>query len=339
MSDNKYLVTGTPHIRDNASIRGIMLDVVIALVPATVAGVFFFGAQAAVVVAVCIAACVFFEWAFKKVTKKDCTIGDLSAVVTGLLLGLNLPATVPLWLPIVGSFVAIIIAKELFGGIGQNFVNPALVGRMFLVAAYPVFMLTIPDPERTVDFGWFPAAVTGATPVDAATGATPLALLSFTDFVPMTADYFDAVVGNIPGMIGETSAIALLLGGVYLLVRRIISWRIPVIYIATVAVLTFVLGRDGMFTGLWLYEVLIGGLILGAFFMATDYSSSPVTPLGQIIMGLGCGVLTFAIRHYGGYPEGVAFAILLMNLFVPLIDKYTRPRVYGVTKKKKEAKA
>ncbi|MCL2852039.1 MAG: RnfABCDGE type electron transport complex subunit D [Defluviitaleaceae bacterium] len=332
MSDKKYVVTGTPHIRDNASISGIMMDVVIALLPATIAGIFFFGVQAGLVVLVSVAACVFFEWAYKKVTKQECTIGDFSALVTGLLLALNLPSTVPLWLPVVGAFIAIIVAKELFGGLGQNFINPALAGRAFLVAAYPVLMLDVPAPVRTIGAGQ-------STPmIDAVAEATPLEVLGRTDIMPHSADYLNAFIGNVPGMIGEVSAIALLLGGGYLLVKKIISWRIPVVFIATVALLTFVFGRQGLFTGLWLYEILLGGLMLGAFFMATDYSSSPVTHPGQIIMGLGCGVLTFAIRHYGGYPEGVAYSILIMNLFVPLIDKYTKPRVYGVSKKK-EAKA
>ena len=336
MSDHKYVVTGTPHIRDNASVRGIMLDVVIALVPAGIAGVFFFGIEAAIVMLVSIAACVFFEWAYKKMTKQECTVGDLSAIVTGILLAFNLPSNVPLWLPIVGSFVAIIIAKELFGGLGQNFINPALAGRGFLVAAYPVYMLSVPSPIRRI--GGSADAATYATPVDAFTDATPLQVMKWTDYVPTQADHLDAFIGNIPGMIGEVSAVALLIGFVYLLVKKVVSWRIPVIYIGSVALLTFVFGRQGMFTGAWLYEILLGGLFMGAIFMATDYSSSPVTPKGQIIMGLGCGILTFGIRHYGGFPEGAAFSILLMNLLVPIIDKYTKPNVYGVTKKK-EAKA
>jgi len=335
MADRKYVVTGTPHIRDNASVSKIMLDVIIALLPAGILGIYFFGIEAAMVIGISVVSCVFFEWAYKKATKQACTVRDLSAVVTGILLAFNLPSTVPLWLPIVGSFVAIIIAKELFGGLGQNFINPALAGRIFLVAAYPVLMLNVPEPIRTLGGN----IVTQATPYDVVTDATPLALLKWSDHVPTQADYINAIIGNLPGMIGEVSAIALLLGFVYLLVKRIISWRIPVVFVLTVAVFTFVFGRNGFFTGEWLYEILLGGLFLGAIFMATDYSSSPVTPLGQIIMGLGCGILTFAIRHYGGYPEGVAFAILLMNLLVPIIDKYTRPKVYGVTKTKKEAKA
>jgi len=338
MADKKYVVTGTPHIRDNAGVNKIMLDVIIALVPAGIAGIYFFGIEAAMVMVVTVAACVFFEWAYKKVTKQACTIRDLSAVVTGILLAFNLPASAPLWMPIVGAFVAIIIAKELFGGIGQNFINPALAGRAFLTAAYPVFMLNVPEPLRTL--GANLNLITQSTPHDLFTEATPLQVMKWTHHIPTQADYLNAFIGNIPGMIGEVSVIALLLGFVYLLVKKIISWRIPVVYVATVAVFTFVFGRHGgLFTGAWLYEILLGGLMLGAIFMATDYSSSPVTPLGQIIMGIGCGVLTFAIRHYGGYPEGVAYSILLMNLFVPLIDKYTKPKVYGVTKTKKEAKA
>jgi len=335
MTDKKYVVTGTPHIRDKAGVNKIMLDVIIALVPAGIAGIYFFGIEAAMVMAVSVLACVFFEWAYKKVTKQACTIKDLSAVVTGVLLAFNLPSSVPLWLPIVGAFVAIIVAKELFGGIGQNFINPALAGRAFLVAAYPVLMLNVPEPIRTLGG----RLVTQATPYDVMTDATPLALMKWSEYIPTQADYINAVIGNIPGMIGETSVIALLLGFAYLLVKKIISWRIPVVFVVTVALFTFVFGRQGFFTGAWLYEILLGGLFLGAIFMATDYSSSPVTPIGQIIMGFGCGVLTFAIRHYGGYPEGVAYSILLMNLFEPIIDKYTKPRVYGVNKAKKEAKA
>lgn len=313
MADTMYTVSSSPHIRSNDSIDGIMKDVIIALLPATLAGVYFFGVRALIIIIVSILSCVGAEAGYQKLTGQKITISDYSAAVTGLLLAFNLPATVPFWIPVIGGFFAIIIVKQFFGGLGQNFMNPALAGRAFLLASYPVLMTTWPT-------------------VDGVSSATPLGLLKESSFIPAAADYMSALFGNISGSIGETSALALLLGGGYLLYKRVINWKIPVTYIGTVFILTAIFGRQGLFGGYPLYEVLIGGLMLGAFFMATDYSSSPVTEKGQYIMGIGCGVLTAIIRVYGGYPEGVSYSILLMNLAVPLIDRYTQPRIFGEVK-------
>ncbi len=312
------MVSSTPHIRSNDSIEKIMRDVLIALTPATLAGIWFFGLRALLVIILSIASAVFAEALYQKITKQPITTKDLSAVITGLLLAMNLPPEVPAWLPIVGSFFAIIVVKQLFGGLGQNFMNPALAARAFLLASYM--------PEMT----HFTAPVGLLHPVDAVVMPTPLALvksgeLNIHNITQL--DFVQACVGNIGGCIGETSAILLLLGGLYLLYRRVITWQIPVTFIVTVFVLTYFFGR------MPLYEILIGGVMLGAFFMATDYSSSPVTPKGQLIMGFGCGVLTSLIRAYGGYPEGVSYSILLMNLAVPLIDRYTKPKVFGEVRK------
>lgn len=312
------IVSATPHVRSKDSIQTIMRDVLIALAPATIMGIVYFGFRALLVVAISVASAVVFEYLYQKLMKKTITITDCSAAVTGLLLAMNLPSTVPFYVPIVGAFVAIIITKQLFGGLGQNFMNPALAGRAFLVAAYP-------------------SATTGAAfgltnfQVDATTTATPLALIKESGFAATSNDIVNALIGNIGGCIGETCAIALILGGLYLIFKKVISWRIPVIYIATVFVLSFAFGRPSP-----VYELFIGGLMLGAFFMATDYASSPVTPQGQIIMALGCGILTALIRSFGGYPEGVSYSILLMNLCVPLIDRFTKPKIFGA--KPKEAK-
>lgn len=325
MGEKKVVISSTPHIRSNDSIERIMLDVVLALVPASLASIYFFGLRAAAVLFLTVAWCVLFEKCFQKLAKKEDTTRDLSAVVTGVLLGLSLPSSVPFWAPVVGSFFAIVVVKQLFGGLGQNFMNPALAGRAFLAIAYPAMMVRFTDPvSNPLSFE-----------VDAVAASTPLGMLKDGGFIPASADYVNALIGNIPGSMGETSALLLLLGGIYLLYRKVINWRIPVSFIGTFAVLIFVFGREGMFTGNPLYEMLLGGLMMGAFFMATDYSSSPITPKGQLIMGFGCGLLTVVIRVFGGYPEGVAFSILLMNLAVPLIDRYTRPRVFGISKEKK----
>lgn len=300
-------VNSAPHIRSNDSIQDIMRDVIIALLPATIAGVYFFKLRALLVICVSILTCVLSEWAWQKFTGRRVTISDLSAVVTGLLLAFNMPSTVPLWIPVVGGVFAIIFVKQFFGGLGQNFMNPALAARAFLVASWAGTMSTFT--------------------VDGVASATPLTLLkSGSATVPGLLDTF---IGNIGGCIGETSALAILIGAAYLLYRKVITLRIPLAYIGTVALLTAILGRNGF------YEIFAGGLMLGAFFMANDYSSSPITPVGQIIMGVGCGILTTLIRLYGGYPEGVSYSILIMNLFVPFIDKYTAPKVFGSIKTQK----
>ena len=317
-----FVVSGTPHVRSKESIQSIMRDVIIALIPATAMGIYFFGIPALILIAVSIVASVFFEWLYQKLLKKPVTISDLSAVVTGLLLAMNLPASAPIWVPIVGAAFAIIFAKQLFGGLGQNFINPALAGRAFLLASYPTEMTS-----------W--TAPVGFSGADAAAVATPLATLK-TGAMP-DASLTDVILGtNIGGCIGETCAVALIIGGIYLLVKHVISWRIPVLYILTVFVLTAAIGRKGLRVPV--YEIFTGGLMLGAFFMATDYASSPVTPKGQIIFAIGCGVITTLIRIFGGYPEGVSYSILIMNLAVPLIERFTEPKIFGALPKVKEAK-
>lgn len=319
--DRFITVSGTPHVRSKDSVQGTMRDVIIALLPATVMGIYFFGMRALALVAISIVSAVFFEFIYQKMMKKTVTIDDLSAVVTGLLLAMNMPASAPFWMPVVGSAFAIIVAKQLFGGLGQNFINPALAARAFLLASYPTAMTTWTDPSGMAD---------------ATTYATPLAVLknaATNGFVPSSNDTINALIGNVGGCIGETCAIALILGGIYLIYRKVISWRIPVVYIATVFVLTGAIGRAGLRVPV--YEILVGGVMLGGFFMATDYASSPITPKGQIIFALGCGLLTSLIRIFGGYPEGVSYSILIMNLCVPLIDRFTEPKIFGAPEVKK----
>lgn len=322
METNNLIVSSTPHIRSKDTVSGIMRDVLIALAPAAIMGIFFFGLNAALVIILSIASCVFFESLFQYFMKKPITICDLSAVVTGLLLAMNLPSTAPFWVPIVGGFFAIIIAKQLFGGLGQNFINPALAARAFLVASYPTIMTNF---VATKD------GVIGA--IDAVSSATPLSQIAEGGIHTITnTDFINALLGNTGGCIGETCALALILGGLYLLAKKVISWRIPVTFILTVFLFTTlltVIGGDAGAMRIPYYEIFTGGLMLGAFFMATDYSSSPVTPNGQLIMGIGCGLITTLIRVYGGYPEGVSYSILLMNLCVPLIDRYTKPKIFG----------
>ncbi len=322
MESPKYVVTSTPHIRAPYTTDLLMKMVLLALAPATVMGVIFFGLRALLIIILTVASAVGFEALFQRLTKRPVTVFDCSAAVTGLLLAFNLPVSSPFWMPIVGSFVAIVIAKQLFGGLGQNFINPALAGRAFLMAAY--------TPEMT---SAFTAPVNNPFSVDLVATATPLALVKGGDIVPAASDYVNAFFGNIPGTIGETCTAALIIGGIFLIVTKVITWHVPVTFIATVFLFTFVFQPDGFFGGYPFYQILTGGLMLGAFFMATDYSSSPVTPLGKIIMGVGCGLLTGLIRVYGGYPEGVSYSILIMNLAVPLIERVTKPRVFGTSAK------
>ena len=279
----------------------------------------FFGLRALILIVAAIISAVFFEWLYEKITKKPVTINDLSAVVTGLLLAMNLPASAPVWVAIVGSAFAIIFAKQLFGGLGQNFINPALAGRAFLLASYPTEMTT-----------W---VVPNGLAADAATYATPLAQLKNGT---LDASLGQLVMGQVGGTIGETCAIALIIGGIYLLYKHVISWKIPVIYIATVFILFAVIGRHGM--RMPLQEIFAGGVMLGGIFMATDYASSPVTPKGQVIFAVGAGLLTYLIRTFGGYPEGVSYSILIMNCCVPLIERFTEPTIFGALPKTKEAK-
>jgi electron transport complex protein RnfD len=323
--ESTLLVSSSPHLRDRVTTRRIMMDVVIALVPASAFGIYFFGVRALMVIITTVLSCVVSEYIARKILKRESTIGDLSAVVTGVLLALNLPPTIPLWIAAVGGAVAIVIIKQLFGGIGQNFMNPALGARVFLLLAYTQSMTNWIIPGQL-------DAASSATPLaDAVSSATPLALIKGgTEAVQgVMPGYWDLFIGNIGGCIGETSVLALLIGAAYLFCRRVITPEIPLTFIGTVALLTWIFGGEGLFTGNALYHLLSGGLIIGAFFMATDYSTSPVTTKGKIIMGVGCGLVTAVIRLYANYPEGVSFAIILMNILTPLIDKFTIPRSFG----------
>ncbi len=304
--DKMLQVSSSPHIRSEATTQRIMLDVLIALLPAAFAGIYFFGLNAALLIAVTVLSSVAFEYLMRKVLKRSNTISDLSAVVTGLLLALNLPPDLPVWMAIVGSLFAIVIVKQLFGGLGQNFVNPALAARAFLLVSYGTKMTTWTQPL--------------AAEVDVISYATPLGVLKEGGELPGLLNMF---LGRIGGSLGETSALALIIGGVYLLVRGVISWHIPVIYVGTVAVIALIAGANPF------YYVLAGGLLLGAIFMATDYTTSPMTKKGVIIYALGCGALTMLFRLYTNMPEGVSYAILLMNVTVPLIDRYTKPKRFG----------
>lgn len=309
--ENNFIMSSSPHLHTSSTITKIMLDVIIALLPATVMGIFFFGFYAALVIAVAVAAAVISEWLFNKITKKRNTIGDLSAVVTGLLIALNMPPRIPLWMVAIGSAFAIIIVKQMFGGLGKNFVNPALAARCFMLIAWTGAMTTFNEPLAD--------AVSSATPLavmkDGAAGTLPTLIQCF--------------IGLKSGTIGEVSAIALIIGFVYLLIKRVVSIKIPAAYILSFAVLTFFFGKSSMDAEYLAYQLLTGGLLLGAFFMATDYTTTPTTSKGMIIFGIGCGALTFLIRRFGGYPEGVSFSILLMNLASPLIERFTVPKSFG----------
>ncbi len=308
----KLIVTPSPHISSSRTTATIMRDVVIALIPALIASVIFFGLRALLVEAVCVISCVAFEYASRRVMKRDNTISDWSAVVTGLLLAFNLPVSIPIWVAIIGCFAAIVIVKQLFGGIGQNFANPAITGRIILFVSFASHMTN-----------WLPPFFYKSD-VDVVSIATPL-----TDMA--SANTLDLFLGNVPGCLGETSALALLLGGIYLVVRRVISPTIPLVYIGTVFVLAFCFGQNPV------DQIFAGGLMIGAIFMATDYATSPMTTKGKIIFGFGCGLITICIRVFGNYPEGTSFAILFMNIVCPLIDRYTKSKPFGIQKQQKGA--
>ena len=329
MNENAlYTVSSSPHIRSKTDTTSIMLDVIIALLPALCVAVYLFGLRALLVVAISVCASVFFEWAYRKLMKKSKTIGDLSAVVTGMLLGFCLPATAPWWIPIVGSFFAIVLVKQLYGGIGKNFLNPALAGRAFLFS-WPVVMTKWMVPLSYKSIFNFVSA-------DAVTGATPMMSIHAGTIPPDSL--LNLFLGHAGGSLGEVSAVALLLGGVYLVLRRVISPRIPLCYLLTVAVITFLFPKNGNDHLQWmLYNLLSGGLMLGAIFMATDYCTSPVTKTGQLIYGVGCGLLTVFIRYFGSYGEGVSYAILIMNVCAWTIDRFTPPRRFGVTREQAKA--
>lgn len=321
-------ISSSPHVHSPNSTRRLMFDVCLALVPALIAAIWYFGWRCLTVVMVSVAACVFFEWAYRKIMKKENACADLSAVVTGILLAFVCPPTIPYWVVILGALFAIVLVKQLFGGIGQNIVNPALAARAFLFS-WPLFMNT------WIRSGVHPAVFSNPTSaaLDGLTAATPLAAMS-AGKLP-AEDALDLFLGQTGGCIGEVCTAALLLGCVYLLLRRVITLRIPVSYLGTVAVLAFTFPLGGANRLDWmLCQLLSGGLMLGALFMATDYTTSPVTHAGQIAYGVGCGVLTLLFRYFGSYPEGVTYAILIMNCCVGFFDKMGIPKRFGVIKKK-----
>lgn len=330
--DRQLIVTTSPHIRSDITIRRVMIDVLVALAPATVVGVFLFGFRSGVVLTVAVVSALATEALIEKVFKWDLTIGDCSACVTGLLLGLNLPPGVPLWVAAIGSAFAIAIAKLAFGGLGKNIFNPALAGRVMLLAAWPIAMTKgwlSPQWWQRPGFSFWTLSVADrfGVSLDAISSATPLVKGGAYPDPFTTVDLF---LGRVGGCIGETSAVALLVGAAYLIYRRYIYWQLPVSFVASVGILVWIFGgTEGYFTGAFLMQMLAGGLILGAFFMATDMVTSPITIRGQVIMGVGCGVLTFLVRLKGGPPEGVSYSILIMNALTPLIDRYTVPRRFG----------
>lgn len=304
---DRMVVSVNPHIYAKDTTQTIMRDVLIALFPAVIASIVFFGVKALLVEAVCVAVAVVCEWAFEKICNKPITVTDLSAAVTGLLLGLNLPVDIHLWQAAFGSFVAIVVVKQFFGGIGQNFANPAITARVIMLVAFSGTMTTWAIPAFT----------------DATSAATPLAILGAEGASGQLPTLLQMFLGARGGSMGETSCLALLIGGVYLLYRRVISWHTPVAFIGTVLVLTALLGQQP------LYQVMAGGLFIGAIFMATDYTTSPPTPAGKLIFGVGCGLITVLIRVWGNYPEGVSFSILLMNILNPYICEWTKTKPFG----------
>lgn len=307
--DDMLTVSAAPHIRSTRSVRSIMLDVIIALVPAMIGSIYFFGIAALKLILVSTISAVIFEIGIQKLFKREIKVRDLSAIVTGILLAFNLPAGAPWWVAVFGAGFAIIIVKEFFGGIGSNFMNPALAARAALVSSWPGIMSTYINP-------------------DGISAATPLAILkSGSGMLPSIQRMF---IGDIGGSIGETSVILLLIGAAYLIIRKVIDWKIPTIYIVTTAI---VLVAFGVSANDLVYHILGGGLILGAFFMATDYSSSPVTPKGRVLFAIGCGLLTAIMRVKGGMPEGVSYSILIMNVAAPVLEKWTKPKVFGEVKK------
>lgn len=311
MTDRKLLVSVGPHIRSNASTTSIMGDVLIALLPAVVASVLVFGTRALLLEVVCVASSVLFEYLFRRLLKRSNTISDLSAAVTGLLLAFNLPAGFPIWMAILGCFVAIVIVKQLFGGIGCNFANPAITGRIFLLIAFAGQMTTWPTANSYI------------SGIDAVSGATPLALIKegSIEALPAVKNLLFGIRG---GCLGETCAIALLIGFIYLVLRRVITPTIPVVYVATIALMSLILGYDPI------YMILTGGVLLGGIFMLTDYATSPATELGKVVFAVGAGIITMLIRNSsGGYPEGVSFAILLMNILCPYIAKLGHKKPFG----------
>ena len=329
----KLIATSSPHIRAAENTRYIMLDVIIAMLPALVWSVWAFGVRALTITCASVICCVVWEWLYRKALKRPQSVGDLSAVVTGMLLAFVCPVDVTYFAIIVGSFFSIIVAKQLFGGIGKNFVNPALVGRAMMLASFAGTMTTWAQFQAK-------SPLFGST-ADVVTAATPMAFLHANDLQGLMdsgVTVTDMFLGRIGGSLGEVSALLVIAGGIYLLARKIISWQTPVAYIATVAVLTLIFPRGNDPVTWMLFNLFGGGLMLGEFFMATDYATSPVTGKSQLIYGIGCGLITIFIRYFGSYSEGVCYSILVMNLLTALIDKYVKPQRFGVVKsEKKEA--
>lgn len=320
VNGKKLVVSASPHLRSKHTTPKIMLDVIIALIPALIASIILFGPRVIAVTATTVITAVLAEYISRKVMKRHNTIGDLSAVVTGLILAFNLPVSIPLWIAAIGSVVAIVVVKQFFGGIGQNFANPAITARIVLLLSFATQMgnWTAPLSWRT----------------DAVTTATPLALIGSENAqLPSLLDMF---IGNRAGCLGETCTLALLIGGIYLIARKVISFKIPVAYIGTFAIVMLIAGKGDL--EYVAYQLMGGGLMLGAFFMATDYATSPLNTDGKYIFGIGCGLLTAVIRLFGSLPEGVSFAILIMNLLVPHIERITTPKPFGTPKKEKKAK-
>lgn len=316
MPDKKLTVSASPHVRSAQTVSGIMLNVIIALIPALAASVWLFGLRVLLVCAVTVSVSVLSEYIARKVMKRHNTIGDLSAVVTGLILAFNLPVSIPLWMAAIGSVIAIVVAKQFFGGIGQNFVNPAIAGRIILMVSFPTAMTTWTAPFA---YKSTQGTITTATPLAAEESELPSLLKMF--------------LGMRGGSLGETCAAALIIGGLYLIIRKIISPSIPLSFIGTVAVIMLIAGKGDL--SFVAYQLLSGGLMLGAFFMATDYATSPINFKGKIIFGIGCGIITSMVRLFGSLPEGVSFAIILMNILVPHIENLTTPKPFGTAKEKK----
>ena len=315
MEETTLKISASPHVRDRKTTSSLMLDVIIALLPASVFGVYNFGTKAFVLILTCIASCIFFEWGVEMLLHRNSTVKDFSAVVTGMILALNMPATIPLWIPALGGVFAIIVVKQLYGGLGQNFMNPALAARCFLLISFAGKMSSF-----TLD------GVTTATPLNVMKTAWKAGESN------LGVDLMAMFIGKIPGTIGEVSVVALLIGAAYLVFKKVISLRIPLTYIVTVAVFVFIFGRQDL--NFVLAHICGGGLIFGAFFMATDYVTSPITPKGQIVFGILLGVLTGTFRLFGGSAEGVSYAIIISNLMVPLIERYTLPVAFGKEGKK-----
>lgn len=328
LEKSKFTVSASPHVRGKATVRGIMLDVIIALVPSLIAGIIIFGPRAIMVTAVSVLVCLLSEYLTNKAFKRPNTLGDLSAVVTGILLAMNMPVTIPYWMLAIGAVVAIVVVKQFFGGIGQNFVNPALAGRIVMLMSFSGAMTNFPTA-----FAWRNSA-------DAVTSATPLAQLgdvnscgflipdiNVSQSIPSFTELF---FGMHSGSIGEVCSVAILLGFIYLVARRVIGFAIPLSFVGSFALIMLIAGRGNL--NYMLYHILSGGLLLGAVFMATDYSTSPIGTRGKIIFGIGCGVVTAVIRLFGSLPEGVSYAILMMNVLVPLIERIALPKPFGTEK-------